>query len=307
MKNILISGLFNIETTLNINQFPVEYNPIEYKFFGIQSSVSGVAVNIAKAEKMLGNEVSVLSYIGKDMAGDNIISEIHSAEIKTNYIKRELQKSPSSIVLFDEDGRRKIYCDLTDIQDKMYNVVDAEEAIDKCDIAVLCNINFNRELLKTAKNKGKIVATDLHVLSNIYDEYNKDFMEVADILFLSDEGIPYDHKEFLLNLKNTYGAKVIVVGRGKKGAMIYLCEEDIIYDMKAVTVGKVENTVGAGDALFSAFINYYAKGFAPIEALKRAEIFASYKIGFNGAATGFINEEKVEEIYRNIQFEFYRY
>lgn len=304
MKNILVSGLFNIETTLNVNGFPIEYSPIEYKFFGIQSSVSGVAVNIAKAEKMLGNEVYVLSYLGKDMAGDSIIAKIDSVGIDTQYIKRELQKSPSSIILFDDEGRRKIYCDLTDIQEKMYNASDAEEIIDKCDIAVLCNINFNRELLKVAGKKGKIIATDVHVLNDINDNYNKDFLEAADILFLSDEGIPYNQKEFILNLKDTYNSKVIVLGRGNKGAMMYVREDNSIYDMKAVTVGNVVNTVGAGDALFSAFINYYAKGFTPLEALKRAEIFASNKIGFNGASIGFIDEEAVEELYGKLQFDY---
>jgi hypothetical protein len=50
MKNILISGLFNMETTLQIKGFPIDYFPIDYPFFGINTSVSGVSANIAKAE-----------------------------------------------------------------------------------------------------------------------------------------------------------------------------------------------------------------------------------------------------------------
>ena len=30
MSRIVVSGLVNVETTLNIGQFPVEYTPIEY-------------------------------------------------------------------------------------------------------------------------------------------------------------------------------------------------------------------------------------------------------------------------------------
>ena len=62
------------------------------------------------------------------------------------------------------------------------------------------------------------------------------------------------------------------------------------------------NTVGAGDALFSSFIHYYTKGNTPIEALKRAEIFASYKIGEDGAANGFTTEENIEKLYKELIF-----
>lgn len=304
MKNILISGLFNIETTLKIKGFPIDYFPIDYPFFGINSSVSGVAVNIAVAEKTLGNEVSVISLLGNDFEGDMIINYINEKGINTDYVKRDLKKSPASIVLFDPQGKRQIYCDLKDIQERTYCVDDAEDAVNKCDIAVLCNCNFNRNLLKYVKSKGKTIATDVHVLSDIYDEYNKDFMEAADILFLSDENIPCDHVEFLVKLKNQYNPKIIVLGRGNKGAMMYVSDEHAIYDMKAVEVGDIVNTVGAGDAFFSAFINYYAKEYTALEALKRAQTFAAYKIGFNGGAVGFIDEEKLEEIVTGITYEY---
>ena len=55
------------------------------------------------------------------------------------------------------------------------------------------------------------------------------------------------------------------------------------------------NSVGAGDSLCSSFVHYYAKGLKPDEALMRAQIFASYKIGFDGASVGFADEAKVEE------------
>ena len=55
------------------------------------------------------------------------------------------------------------------------------------------------------------------------------------------------------------------------------------------------NTVGAGDALFSAFLHYTARGLAPQEALQRAQVFAAHKITVSGAACGFVPEQTVEE------------
>ena len=84
---------------------------------------------------------------------------------------------------------------------------------------------------------------------------------------------------------------------GAKGALMYVKEENEFYELPAVSVGKVVNTVGAGDALFSGFVHYYAKGVAPVEALQKAQIFASYKIGFDGGANGFADEAMIESLY----------
>ena len=82
---------------------------------------------------------------------------------------------------------------------------------------------------------------------------------------------------------------------------MYVKAEETFYELPAVKVGEVVNTVGAGDALFSSFIHFYIKGFSALEALKRAQAFASYKIGFDGASVGFAKEEQVEDLLRNFR------
>ena len=297
MKKILISGLVNTETTVRVRQFPIEYYPIDYPFFGVQTAVSGVAYNIALALTTLGDRVRLLSMCGQDFQAAYIRNELESKGIGANHMKHCLRETPSSVVLYDETGKRQIYCDLKDIQESTYGFSDDQLA--DADLVVACNINFNRELLRKAKSMGKTIATDVHVLGNIYDEYNREFMEAADILFLSDEAAGEDYRGFLTDLAHMYNPKIIVMGRGSKGATMYLRDEDRIFELPAEHVGDVVNTVGAGDALFSAFIHFYAKGFTPIECLKRAQIFASAKIGVSGAAKGFVTEQTVEELLWN--------
>lgn len=292
---IMVSGLVNIETNIKIREFPVPYYPIDYPFFGVASSVGGVAYNVAKALKKLGNQVDLISYTGKDFEADRIFKELEKNEIGCSHIRQELKETPVSAILYDPEGKRQIYCDLKDIQEKDY-VYDNEQKIEEYDVLVICNINFNRSLLKQAKRSGKIIATDVHTLSDLDDSYNKDFMECADILFLSDEQLPLPAEDFVLQLKEQYLAQIIVIGRGSEGALMYQRNEDKVTILPAVQVGEVVNTVGAGDALFSSFLHYYGKGMEPVEALKRAEIFAAAKIRENGAANGFIDEREVERL-----------
>lgn len=294
MKKILVSGLINTETTIKIKQFPIEYFPIDYPFFGVNTRVSGVAYNLAKALKTLGDEVRFVSMTGDDFSAKYIREELTNIDVSTEYVQTILKETPSSAVLYDDSGKRQIYCDLKDVQDQ--NLDCGKELYEDCDIVIACNTNFNRELLKKAKADNKIIVTDVHVLGDIYDEYNRDFMQYANILFLSDENINGDYKDFIMSLENAYGNDVIVLGRGDKGALMYVKAEKRFYEFPAVSVGNVVNTVGAGDALCSSFVHFYAKGLKADEALMRAQIFASYKIGFDGASEGFATEEKVEEL-----------
>lgn len=175
-----------------MRQFPVNYYPIDYPFFGVNTAVSGVAYNISKALKTLGDDVTLLTMTGRDFPAEYIRSELRAAGIGTDWVRPKLKQTPNSVVLYDGEGKRQIYCDLKDIQETPYDF--PEDICRDADVVAACNINFSRPLLRQAKELGKTVATDVHVLSDIRDEFNREFMACADILFLSDEGIPGDYR-----------------------------------------------------------------------------------------------------------------
>lgn len=300
---LFVSGLINVETNLKIRSFPVTYYPIDYPFYGIRSSVSGVGYNISKAAKTLGDEVVFASLIGKDHEAARVVKALDESGLEKKCVFDCLETTPASVVLYEpgSGGRRQIYCDLKDIQDRSIDVEAVKGEIYSSDVCVLCNINFNRALLPIAKEAGKIIASDVHVLSDIHDPFNRDFMNYADILFLSDEDLPCLPRDFLIALKNEYPAKIIVIGLGSDGAIMYERSTDTITQMPAAEIGGVVNTVGAGDALFSAFVHYYVKTDA-VQALKKAQIFAALKIRHDGGSEGFSTEEQVEEIFRTYEF-----
>lgn len=293
---VFVSGLLNIETTVRIKEFPIEYYPIDYNFFGVNSNVSGVGFNISKALSTLGDTVSLKSFLGNDDEAERILNTLKKENIAFNNIEKNLKNTPCSAVLYDENGKRQIYCDLKDIQEKR---IEPDKKIiseiNSCDTAVICNINFNRELIK-AKNEITVpIATDVHVLGDIEDEYNRDFIKNSDILFLSDENLPCSAVEFIKKIEDRYKNKIIVIGMGSKGALLLDSKNQKIYELGVYENKNVVNTVGAGDTLFSAFIHFYAKENSPLDAMKKAEIFASKKISFNGASLGFSSEKEIEK------------
>lgn len=296
MNKILVSGLINVETSVNVNSFPIEYSPIEYPFNGVHSCVSGVGYNVSLALKTLGSDVDLISIIGDDNNGRVILDELNRKSIDSKGIVIDKNnQTAQSVVLVNGIGKRKIYCDLKNLQDKNSIPLDNIDIKDY-DIAVITNINFNRELLRIVKNNKILIASDVHVLSSIDDSYNQDFLSFADILFLSNEAIFDKESAFLQEIYQKYHNKIIVCGCGEQGALIYVGEDDKYYFEEAKAPYGVKSTVGAGDALFSAFIHFYHKG-EPIElCLKKAVLFAGIKISQQGGSNGFVNEDEINNL-----------
>lgn len=296
MSKISVCGLVNMETNVSVEQFPIEYRPVDYRFFGINSFPGGVGFNVASALRALGDDVTLFSLCGSDPAAEMIKSQLKGRGIGTEYILPLCRSTAQSVVLYDSGGRRNVICDLTDNQELAYDEEIFIKNAENSDIICLCNINYSASLIPAVERLGATVATDVHCLSDIYDEYNSRFLRCADIVFLSNENIIGREYEFSLSLMREYGTKIVVVGMGDKGAMLRTAESDEAILVPAVYTRPVVNTVGAGDSLYSAFLHFYADTHDALLSLKRAVYFASYKIGENGAAKGFLSHNDLLKI-----------
>ena len=290
MKKILICGLCNYETSCAVREFPIAYCPVDYNFNGITGAPSGVGLNLSLALTALGDSVTLISYAASDSAGEMLRAAVSGRIAEP--ILLDCPATPQSTVLYDPSGRRAIYTDLKDMQERSVPA----EVFDRCadaDAFCLCNINFARALLPRAKATGKPIFSDVHCLSDIRDAYNADFMQASDVLFLSNENIRGGEEDFVRRLAAVYPCRIIVVGMGDRGALLYERASGGFYLSPAVYTRPVVNTVGAGDALFSAFVHFTLAGKGAREAIDLACRFASYKIGESGASRGFLSEREL--------------
>ncbi len=295
MRRILVSGLINIETTLQVAGFPLDYTPVHYPFWGVRSTVSGVGYNIARALTTLGSKVQLLSLVGADLAGEMVRQTLQQNGVGTEDVLPLLQETAQSVILYDPQGRRQIHVDLKDAQKRPLPPEHFAAAMTRSDLAVLCNVNWNRPFLQQARQAGKLVATDVHTIGELEDDYNGDFMAAAHILFMSDEHLPCSPEEWTREVQRRYGTPIVVIGLGGAGALLAVQEDGLMRRIPAVYTRPVVNTIGAGDALFSAFIYEYSRTSDPYVALETAVVFASYKIGTTGAAEGFLTAPELAD------------
>jgi sugar/nucleoside kinase (ribokinase family) len=296
MARIAVAGLINVETTVRVDGFPVEYRPQNFPFFGLRTAVSGVGYNIAAALTTLGNEAVILSLIGNDLNGTMVKNVLADECIGREHLLTTMPETPQSVILYDASGRREIFTDLKDIQERAYPIERFAQLAATSDLCVLCNINFARGLLPVARRLGKPIATDVHTIANIDDDFNRDFMAAADILFCSDERLPEPPESWVQSISRRYDPAIQVVGLGAAGAL--LAERGRPPQLvPAVTTRPVVNTIGAGDSLFAAFLHGWLQtGGDALLALRLATIFASWKVGGNGGADGFLMGEELQRL-----------
>ena len=290
MGDVLVSGLINLETTVRVDGFPIDYVPVRFPFFGVRSTVSGVGYNVSKALTILGDRVRFVSIIGHDILGTMVRHALATDGIDDGFVVSGLDQTAQSAILYDPQGRRQINVDLKDIQDQVYPESLFEQALAPCSLAVLCNINFSRPFLSLARRQNKLVATDVHTISELDDPYNQDFMRAAHVLFMSDEALPCAPEMWVKRVLNRYGNEVVVVGLGAQGALLSVKRDGFLERIPAVHTREVVNTIGAGDALFSTFVHFYKEDRDPYAAIQKAVVMASCKIGEAGAADGLLDE-----------------
>ena len=150
------------------------------------------------------------------------------------------------MILYDRAGTRQINTDLKDIQEHAYPDRLYEQAMAECHLVALCNVNFSRPFIKKACQTGRMVATDIHAISSLDDEYNQDFMSNAHILFMSDELLPCSPEEWSREMHNRFGNEIIVIGLGSKGALLSIWQDRYMARLPAVYTRPVVNTIGSG-------------------------------------------------------------
>jgi acarbose 7IV-phosphotransferase len=297
---ILVSGLINLETTLPIAGFPLPYYPVTYHFGGVGDTISGVGVNIAKALHSLGNPVRLVGLTGTDYLSRWATESLADAGLGVDYLLPVLTELPRSVILYEGSGRRQIHLDLKEIQETRYPEEAFRQAAQGCEWGVLSTVNFNRYLLPVAQALGLRLATDVQALGQIDDTYNGDFLQAAEVLFASHENAPTTAVSWLHTLLEKTPAQIIGLGMGAEGALLAVRGQGYRH-YPAVPTRPIVNSIGAGDALFSAFLHSYTQQGDPWEAMARAMLFASWKIGSRGAAEGFLTAVELEEKYAGIK------
>ncbi|MDB5260154.1 MAG: hypothetical protein JWN37_385 [Candidatus Nomurabacteria bacterium] len=259
----------------------------------------GNSANAVVAASRLGLNAGIVTSLGNDQYGKECIEKLTSEKISLMFINQvEGKHTNYHYVLWHGDDRTILIkhehfdVDLVDIGNPKWIYLSSlgEQTLE-----------FHHEItsymethpdIKLAFQPGTF---QLRFKKDISDIYKKSEVicvnkEEAQGLLETDE---HDIKK-LLDMLEAWGPKITLITDGHAGA--YMKYNGEYFNMPIYPDEKPPfDRTGAGDAFFSTFISYLAKGMDPKEAIKRAPINSMNVVQFIGAQEGLLTEEKIEE------------
>ena len=297
MSRFLVAGFIQIETIVKVDKLPVPYSYFTSVPDMIHTDLGGAGYNEARALTWLGNQVDFMSMIGKEV--DYRELEAHAnqdgkALLNFAYVLPRLDSMPTAVIMY-ANGEKQIFEDVKDIRTVEYDRMLFERQIQDKDMILISDCNFCRPLIDLAKRYDKPLAVNVRSLSREGSKPKADFLQAADIIYASDDDMECDPYECINECREKYDPEIMIVGVGSRGVILYTKKDNSILEYKPVKTEEIVNTVGAGNAMFSAFLHYYVKTGDAKEAIKNALMFAACKIGYVGTSRGFMTEEEIEQ------------
>lgn len=266
----------------------------------------GAAANVVNNIHSLGGAVSICGVIGKDDAGDRLLSMLETKGVKTDgllvdssrrtTIKTRIIAHNQQVVRFDREtkdgvGRTIHQRILAYVRNKVQNGLDAIILSDYCKGVVTREVV--RDIVTIARRKGIIVAVDPKVSHfGIYSGVTiltPNTMEAARgsrIDIEDDESLKKAGTVLLKRLK----CDAVLITRGEHGMSLFEKNGRITH---IPTVAQdVYDVTGAGDTVIGTLTLAMAAGARAEEAARISNAAAGIVVGVVGTATVTPNELK---------------
>lgn len=253
----VVAGIANLQTTVPVAGFPIEYEPARYLPGEIVIGAGGVGMNVARVLAGLGGRVVLVAPLGTDVTADAVEAETRRAGVELRR-SAALDRSPRSVVLHAPDGRRQVNTDLAGATAAPVDLPGFTSLAAGADAVVLGNVDFTRPLLRPVQALGVPVVVDLQDVRGPDNPYDRDFL-AADVLLMSDERVRGAEADVLRAVAGRSAARLVVLTRGAGGCLALAAGEDEPWAVPAADAGPVGNTTGAGDA-FTAALTHYLLG-----------------------------------------------
>ncbi|MRT94505.1 carbohydrate kinase [Ancylomarina sp. 16SWW S1-10-2] len=259
------------------------YGEVLWDMFPTGKKLGGAPLNVALRAQSLGNKACVISSIGSDKIGNEILAEIKSFSSSVEHIQISKHFSTSEVLVkLDKSGSAsyeiKMPCAWDDIQllDQDIETVKASDAFIYG--SLIARSKTSRDTLLALLEKAKFKVFDVNLRAPHYtQETISKLMKVADFIKFNDDEIVEicanmgfsDEKleaciEFIAAKTNT---KQVCVTLGGDGA-VFFSNNQFVYS-KGFKV-KVADTVGAGDSFLATLINKLLQDVDPQKAITYA-------------------------------------
>ena len=259
--------------------------------------LGGAPCNFAFHAMQAGCESYVISAIGQDEPGGELIKTLNNLGLSDRYIQRNSFPTSTVTIKLDNHGHPDYTIHEQVAWDHIqWNTQIAELAgeLDAVCFGSLAQRNSESKQaivsLISATKPGCLKVFDINLRQSYYTkETIIQSINLSDVLKLNDDELPVvagytglggDIRSQLTQLLNQFKLKYIVYTMGSKGSIIASPDEYSFIEAPKV---RVADTVGAGDAFTAVFIAGILKGYPLIEVHHKATEIAAFVCTKKGA------------------------
>ena len=274
----------------------VAYGEVLWDVFPTHKKIGGAPLNVALRMKSFGAESAIISKVGSDADGEEIVSFLSEKGVDTDIIQiSEEYKTGVVNVMINEKGNASYDILYPSAWDKITLNEDIKKKVSDSDVfifgSLICRDEESRSTLNALLDEAKYKVFDANLRAPYYTtDVLIELMMKADFIKLNDEELfeisrkldsPYNSFEqnikFIADKTNT---KQVCVTKGAFGAVLYY-DKKFYYNSGYFI--KVVDTVGAGDSFLASLIVRLLKGKSPQKSLNYACAIGALVAGEEGA------------------------
>lgn len=228
----------------------------------------GAPMNVSIRLQSLGIETKMISKIGNDVIGKELLRIIKDKNVDTSLIQiDETHTTGEVLVKLDSNGSATYDIVYPSAWDSILITKENIEAVREADAFVFGSLAsrdiISRNTLLTLLKEAKYKIFDVNIRAPFYSfTFIKELMELSDFVKLNDEellevahalgSISDVIEDNILFLSKETNTKSICVTKGKYGAVLYVNNQ--FYSHKGFSV-QVVDTIGAGDSFLAALLS----------------------------------------------------
>lgn len=263
----------------------------------------GNSANAAVSASRIGLQAGIITSLGNDAYGDDCLTQFKKENVAVDFIRREDGKKTNyHYVLWKGDDRTILI--------KHEEFTPAIPEIGSPKWLYLSSLGkhtlpFHFEIVAYLESHPEVNLAfqpgtfQLEYGHEIVDLYKKTTIvcmnreEAEGLLKMESQDMIH-----LLDGLEAFGPKTVVITDGPRGA--YMKYDNTYFNMPIYPdIAPPYERTGAGDAFFSTFIAYMAKGYDASEAIQRAPISSMNVVQHIGAQEGLLSHDQIEEYLKN--------
>lgn len=252
--------------------------------------IGGAPLNFACHATQLGCKGVMVSSIGKDALGDELLEGIAPIGVELSFVQRSDRPTSKVDVVVDSQGTPQYIINEGVAWDHILFTPEMDALAQKADAVCWGSLAARSETSRTtiirfveSTREDCLKVFDINIRQHYYDkEFINWGLTQANVLKLNDDELPLlqgyyslmgDPIEQCRELLERFGLRYVVYTCGSKESVVVGAE-----DISRIDTPKVEvvDTVGAGDSFTAAFVSGLIRGDSIAETHRHAVDIAAY-------------------------------